>query len=83
MMTGRAPFRVVLLPAGAPQPRTLDVTREIKTRAGAKRRAREFASDVVDGFIHVEELQTVEGGGKKYVRFATGTVAGGKLKGWT
>lgn len=83
MRTGRAPFRVMLCPAGAATPRTLDVTRGVETRTGAKRRAREFATDVVDGIIHVEELQDAEGGGKKYVRFATGTVAGGKLKGWT
>lgn len=83
MRTGRAPFRVLLCPAGATQPRTLDVTRGVETRTGAKRRAREFATDVVDGIIHVEELQEVEGGARKYVRVATGTVVGGKLKGWT
>lgn len=83
MRTGRAPFRVVLCPAGVTETRTLDVTRGVETRTGAKRRAREFATDVVDGIIHVEELQDVEGGGKKYVRVATGTVVSGKMKGWT
>lgn len=82
-MTGVAPYRVVLVPVGAKPPRMLDAKRGIKTRAGAKRHAREWASDVGSGVIHVEELQTVEGGGKKYVRVASASVEGGKLKGWT
>lgn len=83
MMTGVAPYRVVLVPVGAKTPRMLDAKRGIKTRAGAKRHAREWATDVVNGLIHIEELQDIAGGGRKYVRFITGTVTGGKLKGWT
>ncbi len=81
MMSGKAPYRLTLAQSSG-QRRSFDVKTGIKTRAGAKRHAREWASDVVAGVIHVEELQDVEGGGRKYVRVASGSVEPGKLARW-
>lgn len=81
MMSGKAPYRLTLAPMVGKR-RSFDVKTGIKTRAGARRHAREWATDVVAGVIHVEELQDVEGGGRKYVRVASGAVEGGRFARW-
>lgn len=77
----QAPYRLTLAPMEGKR-RTFECKVGITKRAGAMRHAREWASDVGSGVIHVEELQTVEGGGKKYVRVASASVEGGKLTRW-